>query len=915
MAQQENLSIVVSLVDNATKELQKMRKSFDETFSSTVSASKKATLGVAALAASLGVAANAVLNTAGKFEQTQVAFRTLVGDVELADALLKELGKTAASTPFGIEQIEDYSKRLLAYNVGVGELIPTLEMLGDIAAGVGVDKMPQLILAFGQVRAATRLTGAELRQFTEAGIPLLDALSQSMGKSIGEIQSLVTEGGVSFEAVQAALQGLTSEGGRFYNLMENQSKTLLGLWSNFKDQLTLIGREIGGPLLEAVKPALEQIVTLTARFAEYIKGIDIAKLMKDNIGAIIAFSGAMLGMMIPAIVAAVSAVGSLLYTLSPFIALGALVAFTAYQLAKAFDISFSDIVGYANVLWENMKNIWSYVMNVIDDVVSWLESQALPKVMNFFNGIVTLAKIMWDAYGFIFKQLLETTFSVLSSIWEIVKNGVNIILNIMDGFGNLMSGNWAGLWTNIKNIVGNAWNAIVEIVAGGLNAVLSPINALIGKVNDVTGKEFGKLEVNLDSLKVKFDESSRLAAGSVGVNFGKITDSAAGTGKSLSELIKQLGGSGGTGDSLSGASNGAGKDIEDLTKKINSLEDSFKDAQTDISKSLEDLSIDTSKAMAAIEKDISDVNAEMSKLKQNYRDAVSDQNKSLAETVVETENTISDLQSSIAEQEKIISDERAKGAGVANEEKISDAELTLAELQAKLSEEQLAYAENAAIISSISAEIEEARRVAGLTTLQKAIENYQREREQLEANFKAEMSMLSSKKAGYEKNKQDIQQISEQLFIELKALQDKATTDHLAFLDNRSKADTAYYEKTKKELEDLISLYKQVNNLSGASEKSTYGKSQYFSEGGEVKPLYLAGGGAFKPKFTDTVPAMLTPGERVLSVEQNKQFERGMGGTTIVNNFYDTNVLSSDDVIEKLGNPIIRAVKDHMALV
>lgn len=116
------------------------------------------------------------LDTSAAYEQNRIAFETMLGSADKARALLKQISDFAIATPFELPQLVTASQRLLAYNVEAKDIIPTLTTLGNITAGIGTEKLPQLILAYGQVKAATHLTGMELRQFSEAGVPLLQAL-------------------------------------------------------------------------------------------------------------------------------------------------------------------------------------------------------------------------------------------------------------------------------------------------------------------------------------------------------------------------------------------------------------------------------------------------------------------------------------------------------------------------------------------------------------------------------------------------------------------------------------------------------------------------------------------------------------------------------------------------------------------
>lgn len=221
--------------------------------------------------AGIGLLTKGAISAGAGFEQTTIAFNTMIGSAEEAQKTLNELSQFAARTPFELTQLEEASKRLLAYGVAADDLIPTLRMLGDISAGVGMDKLPQLILAFGQVRAATKLTGMELRQFSEAGVPLLGTLADQLGVTEAQVLEMVSAGQIGFPAVQQALASLTGEGGRFFNLMEQQSTSLGGLWSNLKDQIALTARSIGTELMPYLKPLVEQLIEVAKAVGEWVK--------------------------------------------------------------------------------------------------------------------------------------------------------------------------------------------------------------------------------------------------------------------------------------------------------------------------------------------------------------------------------------------------------------------------------------------------------------------------------------------------------------------------------------------------------------------------------------------------------------------------------------------------------------------
>lgn len=176
----------------------------------------------------------------GEFQKQQIALRNMIGDVTQADSTFERLKDLAVKSPFTFSDLASYTKQMAAYGIEYDELYDTTKRLADISAGVGVD-MGRLILAYGQVRSAEVLRGQELRQFTEAGIPLVAELAKRLeevrGESVkvGEVFDAISKRQVSFEMVKDVLFDMTDPGGRFFAMQEELAKSLAGQWSNLKD--------------------------------------------------------------------------------------------------------------------------------------------------------------------------------------------------------------------------------------------------------------------------------------------------------------------------------------------------------------------------------------------------------------------------------------------------------------------------------------------------------------------------------------------------------------------------------------------------------------------------------------------------------------------------------------------------------
>lgn len=185
-----------------------------------------------------------------EFEMQRVALGGIIQDTERANALFKEIKAFAVKSPFEIKDLVTYTKQLSAYRIETENLFHVTTQLADVSAGLGVD-MSRLILAYGQVRAASVLRGQELRQFTEAGIPLVKLLADKFSDLRGEMVStadvfeLISKRAVPFEMIAEIFDDMTARGGIFYKMQEKQAETLLGQWNNLKDALSIMYDEMG----------------------------------------------------------------------------------------------------------------------------------------------------------------------------------------------------------------------------------------------------------------------------------------------------------------------------------------------------------------------------------------------------------------------------------------------------------------------------------------------------------------------------------------------------------------------------------------------------------------------------------------------------------------------------------------------
>ena len=199
---------------------------------------------------------NTIIHTRGQFQQTEMAFETMLGSAEKASALTNQLIDTAAKTPFDFGQVTGAAKQLLAYGTAANEVNDILKRLGDISAGVG-SSMGELAYLYGTTMTQGRMYTMDLRQFMGRGIPMAEALAKVMDTTTAKVGKLVTDGKVGAEQVKAAIIEMTKEGSKFGGMMERQSASFTGRLSNIEDAISQMFNELGKKLEPTIGKGLE----------------------------------------------------------------------------------------------------------------------------------------------------------------------------------------------------------------------------------------------------------------------------------------------------------------------------------------------------------------------------------------------------------------------------------------------------------------------------------------------------------------------------------------------------------------------------------------------------------------------------------------------------------------------------------
>lgn len=223
----------------------------------------------------------AVVDIGGELEDQKIAMASILQDEGKATTIFNQIKKLAVASPFGVMDLNQYAKQLSAYSIPYNELYDTMKRLADISAGVGVD-MGRIILAFGQIKAAKFLKGTELRQLTEANIPMVDKLAERFSKlegrivSAGEVLDMISKKKVTFEDVKDVLWELTDDGGMFHNMQEVLSESVKSKWKNLADAIDIMLGDIAESMGSTLKWTAESLTTLAQNWKEVVPFITAA---------------------------------------------------------------------------------------------------------------------------------------------------------------------------------------------------------------------------------------------------------------------------------------------------------------------------------------------------------------------------------------------------------------------------------------------------------------------------------------------------------------------------------------------------------------------------------------------------------------------------------------------------------------
>ncbi len=212
------------------------------------------------------------ITSAAEMEQVEIGFEVLTGGPDQAKQLLGEIKTLAANTPLSFGDLATAGRQLLAFKESAETLPDTLRRIGDISSGIGAP-VKEIAELYGKARVQGTLFAEDINQLTGRGIDVISEFASQLGVSTGEVKKLASEGKISFEMLQQAFVDLTDEGGTFADMMARQSKTINGLWSTLKDNVTMALTAMGSPINDAIRPILEKAIEMSEGFGDTFAGV------------------------------------------------------------------------------------------------------------------------------------------------------------------------------------------------------------------------------------------------------------------------------------------------------------------------------------------------------------------------------------------------------------------------------------------------------------------------------------------------------------------------------------------------------------------------------------------------------------------------------------------------------------------
>lgn len=461
-------------------------KALSRTDAAIQSSSKKFGMGLGLISGAIGAAgiaaAGAVakmgLSTAAANEQASISFTTLLGDAGKAQDYLKQLSDFAAKTPFELPGLRDAASRLIAVGTESSRVIPIMGALGDAtsAMGTGAEGINRAVTALSQMQQKGKVTGEEMLQLAEAGVPAWDALASSMGKSVQETQKLVSAGKVTTEQLFGAIENRSGAAmQRVSGMMEKQSQSLTGLISTLKDTVSQQLGSAMGPAVEEIKKALPGIT--------------------DAIGKTLEAIGPQIG---PVFAVIADVVSKLLPVLAPI--LGSLAGLFASLITAASPILdvLIQAIGALTPALEPLGVMIGELATAFGAELGKVLQALIPSLPPLVEALLTLAAAVLPSLVGVLELLGPLLTGVAVIISLAIGGAVKLVVPLIELLGKALEGIvdfLKGIPSTVADLAKNMWSPIANAFVSVLNFLIDSWNALDFKLPSFAGLEINGVKV------------------------------------------------------------------------------------------------------------------------------------------------------------------------------------------------------------------------------------------------------------------------------------------------------------------------------------------------------------------------------------------------------------------------------------
>ena len=444
----------------ANKSMDTLSKKTDNLSKSFTNAGKKLTAGLTLPIVGLigvGVKYNATV------EDLTTSFKVMTGSAEKAGDIVERLKDIGSKTPFEFTDLAETTKLLMNYGLTADDAISKMEMLGDISQG-NADKMNRISMAYGQMSSAGKVNLQDVKQMIEAGFNPLKEISESTGESMSSLYDRISKGSISVDEITASMKRSTSQGGKYFGSMEQQSQTTTGKLSTLKDEFLSATGSLTESLIPAFKSGVEWLTKLSNWFSS---------LSEDQRKMILTVMGIL------------AVLGPLLLIIGQII-----------QVVKLASIVFAFLASPIGLIVLGIAALVAVIVLVIThfEEVKEVAGNVLNAIMGFFGGI---GQWFSDVFSTAFNGI-TTAFGGMLDFFSGILQGIK---NIFGGIANWFKNIFTGAWTAVKNVFSTGGAIFVGIKDGIVNAFRTIVNGIIGGINKVIAVPFNGINGFLKGIK------------------------------------------------------------------------------------------------------------------------------------------------------------------------------------------------------------------------------------------------------------------------------------------------------------------------------------------------------------------------------------------------------------------------------